>query len=114
MSEPSPLDSLLLEYDARRRAGRPCAPEDLVAQAGWPALLEPLRRRLRDLASMEAFLAGAMRPAEYTPPTGPFDPPRSDAPPACLGLPEGGRSCPATTVCSGWAGAASATSGGPG
>jgi tetratricopeptide (TPR) repeat protein len=67
MTGSSRLDSLLLEWQARRARGEPCPAEELCA--GCPELAEPLRRRIRDLESMEAFLgAGAGRTA------GPLDP----------------------------------------
>src|SRR5262249_35883758 len=40
---------------ARRARGEPCPAEELCA--GCPELAEPLRRRIRDLESMEAFIA---------------------------------------------------------
>src|SRR5262245_23355204 len=61
MSDSSSLDSLLHEGAARRAAGLPCSAEDLCA--GRPELLGPLRQAVRDLESMEAFVARQERAA---------------------------------------------------
>src|SRR4051812_5405773 len=54
MSDDPRLESLLLDYQARQGEGRPCSPEEVCA--GCPEVLEPLRQRIRELESMEAFL----------------------------------------------------------